>query len=136
MEAKLLTKIGLRVLAIYLIGLGFWLLPTYFSYIYNNIPPNSQTGDTSFYLQMIVSPALYGILLWFLAPHLAKLVVGKEAASAPTLENPAAWQIIGFTVLGAYFVVSNLSLLLGLSIEVMWKDAGSKGWMEGDYAAL
>jgi len=136
MDAKLLAKISLRVLAVFLVGLGFWLLPDYFMVAYNSIPPNSFKGDTASWLQIIFNPAVYGLIIWFLAPRLAKLAVGKEAVDAPAPADPAAWQTAGLTVLGVYFIVQNAPLILGLVIEFQGNGPGTSTWVEGSMTSL
>lgn len=136
MDANLLTKISLRVLAVFLVGLGFWLLPDYFIAADDSIPPNSFKGDTATYLTFVFNPAVYGVLVWFLSPYVAKLAVGKEAVEAPASADPAAWQTAGLTVLGVFFIVQNVPVMLGLAVEFLRKGPGAMNWVDGNMTGL
>lgn len=136
MDARLLTRIGLRLLAVYLFGLGFSLLPEYFSFIYGNIPPNSSTGDWQFYFSLVLTPFAFGVVLWFLAPYLSKLPLGKQEQDATISKDVATWQTAGFTVLGVYFVVAYAPVIVGLLIDAMRSGFGTPRWQGGDEMAI
>ena len=136
MNATLLTKITLRVLAVFLVGLGFWLLPDYFIATYNSIPPNSFKADTASWLQLVFNPAVYGLIIWLLAPRLARLAVGKEASGASAPADPGAWQTAGLTVLGVYLIVENIPVILGLVIEFLGNGPGTQTWVGGTMTSL
>ena len=136
MDATLLTKISLRVLAVFLVGLGFWTLPSYFSFAYYSIPPNSMQADTTSWLQLFFNPAVYGVILWLLAPNLAKLAVGKAAPEGQAAADPAAWETTGLTILGVFFIVQNVPVLLGLMVAFLWRGPHTQTWVDGDMTGL
>ena len=91
MDAKSLSTLGLRLLAVYLIATGMTDVPIYLGFIYAAAGPNSSaSANWNFYLMGILSPFVVGAALWFLAPHIAKWVLGKtegRAVSGPDISS-------------------------------------------------
>ncbi|HEV2332033.1 MAG TPA: hypothetical protein VGV16_02635 [Gammaproteobacteria bacterium] len=136
MNARLLGKIGLRILAVYLVGLGFWLLPQYFMFVHDKLPDHSVTANLDYYLELIFNPTVFGLILWFLAPRIAKWSLDKQESAAPASTDAADWQTVGFTVLGVYFVLVNLPAVLSLLIVLTGHGLDDQIQQDGAYAAV
>jgi hypothetical protein len=113
MDAKLVSKVAIRVLALFLIGIGMMSLP--------EIAVSNGNQGTSLdvfgmpLLLLEAGPFLSGIALWFLAPVLADWMVGKAepSASGPALDA-ANLQTVAFAIVGLVFSIQAASYLLGM----------------------
>lgn len=114
MDAKLLAKIALRVLAVYIIARGIMELP-------GLLTVRMYTGDAQFggadflwIFAAIISPLIIGLCLWFLAPRAAYWVVGSgEKADLPMAVSGATLLAVAFISIGVAFVVQSLPNVLG-----------------------
>lgn len=127
MDAKSLSTLGIRLLAIYLIVTEMTDIPKYLRLIYDWVGPNSSaSANWGFYLTGILSPFVVGAVLWFLAPHLAKWVLGKpKDTSISDGADVASLQTAAFSVLGIYFVAQNLPILIYLIADALGFVPGS-----------
>ncbi|HEV2109897.1 MAG TPA: hypothetical protein VGT99_00975 [Gammaproteobacteria bacterium] len=121
MDAKSLTTLGLRLLGLYLIGIGLMLFPTFLGIAHNAARLDAQvTAYWDFHLTGIFLPFIYGVALWFLAPYIAGWIAGKtEGAAAAVPLDAATAQMIAFIILGVYFFVENLPVAVALAIEAI-----------------
>jgi len=121
MDAKSLSTLGLRLLGLYLIGIGLMLLPAFLDIAYHVARPDpSVTTYWDFHLTGIFLPFIYGVALWFLAPYIARWIAGKaEGGTAALPMDAATVQMIAFIILGVYFFVENLPVAVGLAIEAI-----------------
>lgn len=78
MEAKLLAKIVLRLLAVYLIARGLMFLPEFFTVPFNSASGQYISGfDPHLLLIMtLAAPIIAGIILWIIASLIANWMVG------------------------------------------------------------
>lgn len=127
MDAKSLSTFGLRLLAVYLIATGLTDIPIYLGFIYAAAGPNSSaSANWNFYLAGILSPFVVGAALWFLAPYVAKWVLGKAENSAVSERaDVASLQTAAFSVLGIFIVIQNLPILIYLIVDALGFAPGS-----------
>ena len=87
MQATLLAKISIRIVAIYLVAQGVLQSTSISSVFLNSLSADVTLAKISLlYIVMILFPLLFGLALWLVADKLAALIVGKaggEALSVP-----------------------------------------------------
>lgn len=115
MDAKLLAKIALRVLAVYIIAKGIMALPELMELpIY--------TGDAHYagpsflwIFAAVISPLIIGLFLWLIAPRAAHWIVGDVGkANLSMAVSGATLLTVAFISVGVTFVVLSLPNILGL----------------------
>ena len=133
MDAKSLSTLGLRLLGLYLIGIGMMLLPTFVGIAHNAARLDAPvTAYWDSHLTGIFLPFIYGVALWFLAPYIARWIAGKaEGTTAAVPMDAATVQTIAFIILGVYFFVENLPVAVGLAIEAVGRGANGNIYFAG-----
>jgi len=127
MDAKSLSTIGLRLLAVYLVATGLMAIPVYLGFIHDAGWSNSPgSANWNFHLMVILAPFVVGAALWFLAPHVAKWVLGKTENSAVSERaDVVGLQTAAFSVLGIFIVIQNLPTLIYLIVDALGFAPGS-----------
>jgi len=114
MDAKMIAKIALRVLATYIVATGIMGLPQLLS-----IP--QRNDDTFFlfvfifFLFLVVAPLIVGVALWMLAPKMAGWAVGK--VDPATSDNPVKatdLQAMAFMTVGLIFTMQAAWYIAGI----------------------
>jgi hypothetical protein len=127
MDAKSLATLGLRLMAVYLIAAGITDLPIYLGAVYDAVAPHSSlSANWGFYLMGVLSPFVIGAALWFLAPSIGKRVMGKAGDTTVSGSVDASnLQTAAFSVLGVYFVIQSLPILIFLIVDALGFAPGS-----------
>lgn len=129
MDAKLLAKIALRVLAVYIVSIGILELPQIATM---NIA-SQDVGTLIFFtfIFMDVAPFALGVTLWLLAPRIGGWIVGKSSSPAPAKSlGMAELQIIAFVTVGLVIAIQAAASLLGVIYSSLlvasWPDVSNK----------
>lgn len=121
MDARLLTKIALRVLAVFMVATGIMGLPQLAM-----MDMRSDVVVSALLLIaaiMITMPLLIGPILWVLAPRLAGWIVGKgDAVPAAGSVAAADIQAIAFVTLGLIIAIQAGSYVIGVIYVLMTSD--------------
>lgn len=121
MDARLLTKIALRVLAVFMVATGIMGLPQLAV-----MDMQSDVVVSALLLAAVVMtsmPLLIGLILWALAPRVAGWIVGKsDTAPATSPVTAADIQAIAFVTLGLILAIQAGSYLIGVVIMLMASD--------------
>lgn len=113
MDAKLLAKLALRVLALFMIATGVMALPQIGTLDNQNGSSFSLLAATL--VVMDAGPVLVGIALWFLAPILADWMVGEADSPARAKAVDAdTLQTIAFATVGLVVAIQAGSYLAGI----------------------
>jgi hypothetical protein len=120
MNFRLISKIGIRLLAVYMIATGIMIIPSLVEVAFQEARGVTVTADRSFYLVAIFSPFVFGLVLWFLAPYAAKWMVfeDKDAIASGPIDT-AALQRAAFSVLGVYLVVMNFPVVVEVVVRII-----------------
>ena len=120
MELKLLSKISVRLISLIIMAQGVMQLPLLKNAL--SIYPNNQFSslDVLLIASSFMAPVVVGLILWFLAPVVAKLMIGKNHVK-PTIEKPTAFEIqaIAISTAGLIIVVLTLPMLLSNVMQAL-----------------
>lgn len=118
MDAKLLAKIALRVVAVFMIAMGIMALPQIAGM--NDPSRASFSALTLIIVLMEAGPVLVGIVLWFLAPILADWMVGdaQPPATAGALDAQTL-QAIAFATVGLVVTIQAGAYIAGIGVTAM-----------------
>lgn len=99
MEAKTLSKIAVRILAIYLIATGFMQIPNIVTILSNARSIDDEKIILFTFISVIITPIVVGFILWFMSEKLAKMIIGNESEiEVHPLHNPQLQTIIISTI--------------------------------------
>lgn len=128
MDAKLLAKIALRVLAVYMIAKGIMELPALMTVPVYASDAHYAGPDFLWIFAAVLSPLIIGLGLWFLATRAANWVVGSgENADVPMEVSGATLLAVAFISIGVVFVVQSLPNVLGLIYASEEPSNGAQG---------
>ena len=131
MDAKLLAKAALRVLAVFMFATGIMALPQLASM--NYLPDMAEFVSLITATVMLGAPLLIGLVIWMLAPRIAGWVVGKvDAASAPVPADAANIQAIAFVTVGMVLAIQAGSYVLAV-IYVLFTSPEMSGSLAHSY---
>lgn len=129
MDARLLAKIALRVLAVYMISIGILELPQIATM---NIA-SQDVGTLIFFTFMFmeVAPFALGVTLWLLAPRIGDWMVGKSVAAAPAKSvSTADLQTIAFVTIGLLIAIQAGAYIIGVIYSSLliasWPDEANR----------
>lgn len=113
MDAKLLAKIALRVLAVYIISIGILELPQIATM---NIA-SQDVGTLIFFtfIFMDIAPFALGVTIWLLAPRIGGWIVGKSVSAVPAKSvSTADLQTIAFVTIGLLIAIQASAYIIGV----------------------
>lgn len=128
MDAKLLAKIALRVLAVYIIAKGITELPELMTVQVYAGDAHYAGPDFLWIFSAVISPLIIGLCLWFLAPRAANWVVGSAGNADLSMKVSGATLLaVAFISIGVAFVVQSLPNVLGLIYVSQEPSGGAQG---------
>jgi len=119
MNAESTVKLSLKVLSIYIIGVGLSQIPEYVAFMDGALPGVQFSADVNFYLSLVFSPLIVGIALWFAAPPAARFIAKGVVQEETSDSHVQSLQAVAFATLGMYFVVENLPQLISSIIRLI-----------------
>ena len=119
MNPILLATIAIKVVAIYLISQGIVQVPGVVAVLqYQSLPVDSTDEMLAIYLAAILSPLLFGWILWFLAPTLSRVIVKKTDCSQDIELTTGHIQSISIATVGFILVIMSIPPLIGTSTQL------------------
>lgn len=140
MEARLLAKILLRLLAIYMIVRGIMLLPDLY-FLFSATQFHSGSLNPYFWSVITVfAPVIAGIILWALSPFIAFWLVGADARQLNVSITPKDnIQEVAISIAGLIIVVLAIPEIVNALIQLFTRsffnglhrvfDMGELAWL-------
>lgn len=125
MSYTAISKIGIRLVAVYLMATGMMAIPAWAELVFQH--PQSDTTNLSrgLYLSGVLAPFAFGVIIWFLGPLVAKWMLPADQTEGTSFDVDTL-QRAAFAVLGVYLVVMNFPVLVGLLIRAASYSAHSQ----------
>lgn len=115
MDARVLARVALRVLGVYFIAQGIFLLPGFLNVAIQATPSDTFQTYTPLLVLAVLSQFIVGALLWVLASRVATWIVRDAEGGTPASPVTAeALQTIAYVSLGAVLLVSALPRIFGI----------------------
>jgi len=115
MQATILAKIAIRIVAIYLVTQGVLNATGLASVFTSPFSKEVTTGQLSIVLLIhFLVPLLFGLFLWLLSNKLASLIVGNSNVDLSTTINTRQLQSIALSSVGLVVIFTTLPDLVNL----------------------
>lgn len=119
MNPILLATIAIKIVAIYVMAQGVVQLPgivAALQYQSSSVDPNN--GNLVIYLSALLSPLVFSLALWFIAPTLSRVIVKRADYSQEIDLTTDHLQAVAIATVGFILVIMSIPPLIGTSTQL------------------
>jgi len=119
MNPILLATIAIKIVAIYVMTQGVVQLPGIVAALqYQPSSIDSNNGNLVIYLSALLSPLVFSLALWFIAPTLSRVIIKRADYSQEIDLTTDHLQTVAIATVGFFLLIMSIPPMIGTGIQL------------------